>query len=403
MRTTGPSLSAPRFRRLALGAQGLARQAPFGHGAGGALRALEHLGYLQIDTISVVARAHHHTLWNRVPSASETQLEALVAQRSAFEYWFHAAAYLPMRDYRFALPRMRMYKQDQHGWHKADQRVMQAVLDRVRAEGPLRARDFVDPRAERGGWWDWSPAKRALERLFMQGDLMIAGREGFQKVYDLSERVLPPGTDVSDPTLEQYVDHLIDTALRAHGFATLGTIVYLRRGVGLREAVRSRLAERVGEGELDSLQVSGGVTVFMRPGALDQSSRTTARVKVLSPFDNAIIQRDRNVAVHEFDYQLECYVPQPKREFGYFCLPLLYGDRFVGRVDSKAHRKERRLELVHLHVEREVRDRERFVSSLAEALREFAAFNGCGEVTLSKASPREYRRGVIAALARSTG
>jgi len=385
--------SDPRLRRLALHAQGLDRQAPFGRGLGAAARALEHVGYFQIDTISVVARAHHHALWSRVPSASPAgdHLDRLVAQRKAFEYWFHAAAYLPMRDYRFALPRMRQYRQGKTGWHRGDPREMRRVLDRVRAEGPLRARDFVDRRAARGGWWDWSPAKQALERLFMQGDLMIAGREGFQKVYDLRERVLPPGIDVSEPSLVELADHLIDTALRAHGVAALGTILYQRRTPGLREAVRKRLDRRAASGEIAALELAGGHMMFMQPGALDRPMRSAARVKLLSPFDNAVIQRDRNVAIHEFDYQIECYLPAPKRRFGYFCLPVLYRDRLVGRADCKAHRKQGVLEVVHLHLERELAERERFAASLGEELHAFAAFNGCSAVRMKRVSPRGLR------------
>jgi uncharacterized protein YcaQ len=394
------TLSDPRLRRLALHAQGLAAEAPFGRGLAGAERALEHLGYVQIDTISVVARAHQHTLWTRVPSQSPAgdALDRLVAGRKAFEHWFHAAAYLPMRDYRFALPLMRRIRQGKTGWHRAEPRLMRKVLDRIRAEGPLRARDFEDPRATRGSWWSWKPDKRALERLFMQGDLMIAGRDGFQKIYDLSERILPPDTVVSEPTLAELADHLIDTALRAHGFTTLSAIVHERRTPGLRAAVSALLKERVRAGELSALELASGKAAFMRTGALDARIRTRDRALLLSPFDNALIHRERTAAVYEFDYQIECYTPAAKRRFGYFCLPLLYGDRLVGRADCKAHRAQGRLELVHLHVEREVGDRERFARRVAEALRAFAAFNGCSEVSVTRTSPRNVRRELLRAL-----
>ena len=124
-----------------------------------------------------------------------------------------------------------------------------------------------------------------------------------------------------------------------------------------------------------------------------------ARVRLLSPFDNAVIQRDRNVALHEFDYQIECYVPAPKRRFGYFCLPILYRDRFVGRVDCKAQRKQRRLDLLHLHIERDIAERDRFAAEFAKAAREFAAFNDCDAVNLVKVSPADWGREVRKALA----
>jgi uncharacterized protein len=375
-----------RLRRIALEAQGLMRAAPFGRGVDATHRALEQLGYVQIDTISIVARAHHHTLWNRVPNYRPTHLDRLVGSRRAFEYWFHAAAYLPMRDYRFALPRMHALRRGERHWFAKNRKLMKAVLDRIRSEGPLMARDFEAPKRANQGWWDWKPAKRALEQLFMQGDLMVSSREGFQKVYDLTERVLPANVDTSLPTLDEIAAHLLDSALRAHGFASPKEITYLRRGAALRKALRTQIEARVSDGALVPIGAH-----YARPELLDATvPRVPSRVRLLSPFDNAVIQRDRNVSVHDYDYQLECYVPAPKRRFGYFCLPILYRDRFVGRVDCKAQRASRRLDLLHLHLEREIPDRDRFIAAFAEAATAFAAFNDCVEVRAVDVSPRGW-------------
>jgi len=203
---------------------------------------------------------------------------------------------------------------------------------------------------------------------------------------------------VSEPSLPERADHLIDGTLRAHGFATLASMVYLRREPGLRDAVRVRLAQRVDAGELETNGLAGRHALFMPAGALDRVPRAVPRVKLLSPFDNAVIQRDRNLSVHDFDYQLECYVPQTKRRFGYFCLPLLFGDRFVGRADCKAHRREQLLEVVHLHLERPVRDRGVFARGLATELHAFAAFNRCSRVALRRTSPRDLRSALQPAL-----
>jgi len=276
---------------------------------------------------------------------------------------------------------------------------MRAVLDRIRDEGPLMARDFETPKGRNQGWWDWKPAKRALEQLFMQGDLMTAGREGFQKIYDLPERVLPSDVDTSTPTLDELAGYLLDTALRAHGFAIPKEVTYLRRGSSIRTALRARLDADVCEGKLVRIR-EGRSEYYARPELLDRAApRMPARVRLLSPFDNAVIQRDRNVALHEFDYQIECYVPAPKRRFGYFCLPILYRDRFVGRVDCKAQRKERRLDLLLLHIERDIPDRDRFAAEFAKSAREFAAFNDCDAVNLVKVSPANWGREVRKALA----
>jgi uncharacterized protein YcaQ len=393
------TFSSNRMRRIALDAQGLTRAAPFGRGINATHRALEQLGYVQIDTISIVERAHHHTLWNRVPNYLPSHLDSLVCQRRAFEYWFHAAAYLPMRDYRYALPRMHAIRSGERHWFRAKNRtLMRAVLDRIRGEGPLMARDFETPTGRGQGWWNWKPAKRALEQLFMQGDLMIAGREGFQKVYDLAERVLPADVDTSAPSTDEFAAYLLDTALRAHGFASAKEITYLRRGTPIRAALRARLHEGVSAGTLVAIE-EAGQTYFARREMLDCATPRTANcVRLLSPFDNAVIQRQRNVAVHGYDYQIECYVPAGKRKFGYFCLPILYRDRFVGRVDCKAHRSARRLDLLHLHIEQDVGERDRFLAAFARAVAQFAAFNACDTVTAVKVSPAAWNADVRKAL-----
>jgi uncharacterized protein YcaQ len=225
----------------------------------------------------------------------------------------------------------------------------------------------------------------------MQGDLMIAGRDGFQKVYDLTERVLPADIDTTPPTTAEYAAHLLDVALDAHGFVAQKEVTYGRRGTAIRKALRAHLDALVGDGALVEF-TENDVEYVARPELLDRAApRHLGRVRMLSPFDNAVIQRDRNVALHEFDYQIECYVPAPKRRFGYFCLPILYGDRLVGRVDCKAHRRDRRLDLLHLHVESDVRDRAAFAAAFGAAVRDFAAFNECDTARLLRVSPSDWR------------
>jgi hypothetical protein len=370
-----------KLRRIALNQQGLLKTDSFGRGKQATLRAIEHLGYVQIDTISVVERAHHHVLRSRVSNYESKFLDQLVRERKVFEYWFHAAAWLPMRDYRFALPRMTQKNGERNWFENCDRKLTNHVLERIEAEGPLRARDFEDTRKGKKEWWDWKPAKQALEQLFMQGELMVSAREGFQKVYDLPERVLPDGVDTRQPSRTEYADHLIDISLRAHGFATQRSITYLRRGKGLRDAVAEQLQARMDAGLLTTVKLAGNAIAYLDPVLLEtRAPRCNAVVRILSPFDNAIIQRDRSRDVFDFDYQIECYVPQHKRQYGYFCLPLLYRDRFVGRIDCKAHRSKKQLEIKSVYIERKV-DAE-FVSALCEAVKSFAEFNGCKEVAI---------------------
>ena len=363
-----------------------------GTGTAGVRTALERLGYVQIDTIAVVARAHHHTFFTRVSGYEETAINRLLAKRQAFEYWCHAAAYLPMRHYRFALPMMRAMAQGEMRNHRAEPKVRAWVLDRIHAEGPLFARNFEQPPRASKGWWDWKPAKRALEQLFMEGELMITERQGIQKRYDLAERFLPARLDMREPTLEEHADHVIDIGLAAHGFATEKTLAYFRLDAQVRNAVRRRLVDHAAEGRLALGHTTAGQRIYAQPGTLDSNTRPLAEVvRILSPFDNAVIQRQRCLDVFGFDYAIECYLPAAKRRYGYFALPILFADRLVGRMDCKAHRPERRFEVQALHIEDATGMRaDAFLPAFADATREYAAFTGCDVVHVGEVAPRGF-------------
>ncbi|HAH05815.1 MAG TPA: hypothetical protein DCM05_04685 [Elusimicrobia bacterium] len=366
------TLSLRQARRLVLEAQGLCGPV-LGKGRAGALAALERLGYVQIDTISVVERAHHHTLWARVPGYVPAMLDALLREGAAFEYWSHAAAVLPMRDYRFSLPRKLAFRKGRRHWHRRDSRARAWVLDRIRAEGALRSADFEPPRGRKPGpWFEWKPAKVALEQLFQEGLLMVAGRTGFQKLYDLTERVLPPGVDAREPDAREAARHLVLSGLRAHGPASEAELCYQRRGV--RRAVRAALRELEEAGEVLRVRIEGrGEEDFILKAALETPPADPGgRVRILSPFDNLVIQRRRLERLFGFGYQIECYLPAEKRRYGYFCLPVLRGESLVGMLDAKADRGTRTLRLKSLHL-----DPAPFREEFEEELGRFARFNGC--------------------------
>lgn len=390
-----------RLRRHVLARQGLLGKQPFGRGASGALEAIRHLGYVQIDSISVVERAHHHVLYARVPGYRPTMLDALLARGEIFEYWSHAAAFLPMRDFRFSLPYKNAIKSGQVHWYKdPDQTMMAEILARIRSDGALRARDLDTP-SRRGaqGWWDWKPAKKAIEQLYMQGDLMVSCRDGFQKSYDLTERVLPTGTDTRTPSSEAFAAHLIEQHLRSCGVLNLKCATHLRRDQNLKKAVKAQLEAMLADGELEQLPLSEGQTFLIPAGLLEQPlPRRQRRMQILSPFDNSVIQRERLQAVFGFQYQIECYVPAAKRQFGYFCLPLLYGDNFIGRIDCKAHRKDGRFEVKALHFCAELTETETVLADLSVALRDFARFHACSSIELSAEIPEALRNPLNAAL-----
>lgn len=384
------SASARKLGRSALAAQGLLRQCPFGRGLAGTERAIEHLGYVQIDAISVVNRAHLHTLWNRVPGFSESHLDRLIGRKKVFEYWFHAASYLPMRDFRFALPRMQATKNGKRHWGLDEHaRVLRAVMERITLEGPLKARELnaKTPTGSSSGWWNFGPIKRALAQLQMQGDLMVVGRAGFEKSYDLPERAIPKGINTSMPSTEALAQHLVTTSLRAHGLIGLPETVHLRRDNALRRAALNILKEREAEDVLVKLQIQG-TPYYANAETLDTTIRLSRRqVRLLSPFDNALIHRRRTRHLHGFDYVLECYVEASNRQYGYFCLPILFGDEFVGRADCKAHRDRRLFEVKHLSLEHPPQDMVRFRTAFTDELKRFADWHNCTDIRLTRTTP----------------
>jgi len=378
-------ISPIQARKLALLSQGIHRENDLGLSPTSALsatlKAIEKLGYVQIDTISVVERAHHHTLWSRTNHYAPEQLHELQLSGEVYEYWSHAAAYLPMRDFRFSLPRKQFFKDQDKHWHKKDPKLAQHVLQRITSDGPLQAKDFEHKRnTDNSGWWDWKPAKRALEQLFMEGELMVAERRGFQKVYDLTERVLPSGIDTSVPNKQEHSQHLIRNYLRANGIGTPAQISYLLKGI--KANITQQCNNMLENGELIMVQVKQQC-YYALPNIekLLATPLSRNKVKILSPFDNVLIQRKRTLELFDFDYQIECYVPAAKRQYGYFCLPLLWGHNFAGRMDAKIDRRTSILHILNLHLETD-RPNE-FKRALEPALEKFLAFNHGREIVFN--------------------
>lgn len=369
------------LKQLTLFNQGLGKTSRFAKGVDGTLQAIEHLGYVQIDTISVVERAHHHILWSRVPDYELRHLNSLVGERQIFEYWYHAASYLPMKDYRYALPAMMsVRKGESRYFNRGDQHLMNEILARVRAEGKIRLRDIdKNNKKSLGNWWNTGPGRRAFEQLYMQGDLMICERNGMEKVFDLTERCLPENIDLSMPTLYEYAQYLFNNTLRAHGAFTWKQLVHLKKN-DLKETMRVVLKEHIDAGVVSAIKLENGQTLYVDVAAMEQKVSTDFGLKILSPFDNSLIHRDRLASLFEFDYRIECYVPAAKRVYGYFCLPILYQDELVGRVDCKAHRSIKELEVISLHIEKTVKNKELFFFELEQELKHFAAFNQCSTI-----------------------
>ena len=388
--------SAQEWLQLNLQQQGLLKPAI------SVSEAIEQLSYVQIDSINVVERAHHHVLHNRIPEYQVSQLDLAMANKEIFEYWSHAAAYLPISDYRYSLYHKTHLKQGGKHWFEPEHKVMREVKAKITAEGPLKASHFANTSTSVStGWWDWKPAKRALEQLFMQGELMVAHRDKFQKVYDLTERVLPSHIDNQLPDETEFARYLIYRYLNAHGFGTIQQIFYLRKNI--KPILVKTLNEMCLAGELARFNESGQEYFYF--AELQPLTPVPNRVWLLNPFDNLVIQRQRLKHWFGFDYQIEVYVPAAKRRYGYYSLPILWRDRFVGRVDVKAERKQGLLLLQQLTIEEQAfssnskcsigsstcskaceSELEEFVAALELAIDEYARFNNCQEWKLVKSN-----------------
>jgi len=395
-------ISKTLARRIALNTQLLDNKTRLPRGKEGVARLIEKLGYIQIDTIAVVERAHNHTIWTRCPDYHPDMLHELQTNdRRIFEYWGHEASYLPMADYRYYLEKMRYFRNPTSEYLekrlKKSRLLMKSVLERIRAEGPLGSRDFKDNSGKkRGTWWNWAPAKYALEFLFWTGELMVTKRRNFSRVYDLTERVLPDNLDLRHPDRDELGRFLVRRALNSYGLAGKNEIQQHIRTTD-QTLIEDAIKELLDANEIISIQIDGRVNrvYFALADQIEKLARlrkSRSYVHILSPFDNHLIQRDRIKNLFDFDYSLECYLPAAKRKYGYFVLPVMFGEEFAARFDCKADRKNKSLIVKNLVMENGIDKYEQFLPEFSEKLREFAAFNGCRKIHIQKTKPASVKK-----------
>jgi uncharacterized protein YcaQ len=394
-------LSLAGVRAVLLEAQGLVKPPPVTPKKRDVLAAIRRMGVLQIDAINVVARSQYLVLWSRLGCYEARWLDELLAEKQLFEYWAHAACFVPIED--FPLFRRRML--DTAGWHSfalrwargwlaANAPVAEGMLAHIRANGPVRTSDFERTDGKAGGWWNWKVEKEALEALHITGDLMIARREGFQRVYDLRERVLPSWDDTRALAGDAAQREFVLRAVRALGVARARWVDdYYRLPKKGIVATLEGLAE---EGELIRARVEEWrETVYLHPESLKAAKAAVAgklrplRTTFLSPFDPVVWDRKRAEDLYGFAYKIEVYTPAAKRRYGYFTLPILHGDTLVGRIDPKVERKEGRLLIRAAHLEPGVSVDEPLVDGMVGALREFARFHEVAEIVIERSDPAD--------------
>jgi uncharacterized protein len=340
-------LTKAQARRIWLHAQGLDTSTPFGGGAEATRAAVEHLGYVQIDTINVIERCHHHILWSRIPTYRREHLrQAQTVDKSVFEYWTHALSYLPTKDLRFFLADMKRHRREPRRWFgSVSQSDLQKVL-RLLKDGALTIRDIDDDVLveKEHPWASRKPSKRALQLAFYSGIVTVSARDGMLKTYDLMARHFGWNTTPKAASEREISEYLLDRALRCQGIVSLDSVCYL--DAKRKPAVLKSIKARVRRGELAPIELEGSTKTehWAEPATIETANDITSEmVHILSPFDPLIIHRKRAELFFGYAHRFEAYVPKEKRVFGYFALPVLVGDEIVAAIDLKTDRAKQEL------------------------------------------------------------
>jgi hypothetical protein len=378
-------------RRIFLDRHALA-EAPVGPATGAALHGLiDRLGFVQVDSIVTVERAHHMILWARRPSYRPEALARLLERdRLLWEHWTHDAAILPVATFphwkhRFAQDRERLIER-WTGWQRQGfVEKFDTLLARIADNGPVTAAEVGEGEARgSGGWWDWHPSKAALEYLWRVGELAVTRREGFRKVYDLTERVIPERHRATELDEGETLDWACRSALARLGFATSGEIAAFWKAV-TPDAAKAWVAAALARGEIEEIAVEGADGSLRRSVAFPGLPAETppeppGRVRILSPFDPALRDRNRAERLFGFHYRIEVFVPEAQRRWGYYVFPLLEGARLIGRVDAKAQRDRGVLAVRAVWPEAGVRIGGGRITAVEAALDRLARFAGCERV-----------------------
>lgn len=390
-------LSLEAVRLMQLHVQGMLHPPAQPASKSSVLDAIRRMGVLQIDTIHVVARSPYLVLFSRLGSYDPAWLDALLAEGALFEYWAHAACFVPIEDYPLLhhriLAKNKYYDEE---WIERYAETIERLRDHIRAQGEVRSADFERTDGQKGSWWNWKEEKRVLEYLHTSGELMISRRERFQRVYDLRERVFPQWDDSRSIPTETARDMLAERTVRLLGAANARWVPdYYRLPKNGMAARLDRLAE---EGRLLPVEVDGSTeTWYLHPEnvslaewALDGKLHAT-HTTLLSPFDPLTWDRSRARELFQFDYSIECYLPEAKRRYGYFSLPILHFGRLAGRLDAKAHRKEGRFEVKSLHLEPGVVLTDELARHVAAAIQRCADWHSTPQVDVVASDPPQFR------------
>ncbi len=381
---------------------------------------VERIGWVQLDTLQVVRRSQYIALWSRLGSYDTAKFDRLIFgngsiegdnERQLFEYWMHAACIIPLNLYRYTLPTMRRRATPsghRRRWleDESNLRVLDEVLEHVRENGLARSSDFERTDGRRGAWWDWKPAKIALEHLYNTGELTIANRVNFQRVYALTDSVLPRWVDTTPPPDDEARLTLLERSALALGICSPAQIpdyFHMKRTPAKPLVQRMQDDGALIRVNVEMLDGSIAEQVVHRDNLplLERAADgdlTPRHTTFLSPFDSLFWAKDRDMRFWGFRQILEAYKPEKLRKWGYFCLPILRNDELIGRFDPKLERRTGTLRLKRLYLEPGVQPEDALIADIAAALRSFMAFHDATDLAIEHSKPRPLRRKLLAAM-----
>ena len=388
-----PHLSLADARNLHLAAQGLLNKPRRRASLEDIPATISRMSLLQIDTINIVARSPYLVLFSRLGNYPAQWLDESLARGELMEYWAHEACFMPRSDFR--LIRHRMLAPEKMGWKYKDAWMQEheaeiaQLIQHIHDKGPVRSADFEHPRKGASGWWEWKPHKRHLEGLFTAGKVMVIERRNFQRVYDLTHRVMPDWDDERDLVSQTEAEIImLDNSARSLGiFREQWLADYYRLK---RPALAAWREARAEQQQIIAVHVEKLGNLWLHDDLLPLLERalagklTATHSTVLSPFDPVVWDRKRAEQLFDFSYRLECYTPAPKRQYGYFVLPLLHRGQLVGRMDAKMHRQTGILEVISLWLQEGIKPTTMLQKGLRQAITDFASWQQATRVTLGR-------------------
>ncbi|MCH8903016.1 MAG: YcaQ family DNA glycosylase [Bacteroidetes bacterium] len=371
------------------------------------LNLINKIGALQIDTLSVVSRSHYLTLWSRIGQYSMEVLDTLVyneKKRKLFEYWFHGASIIPLKYYRYSLTKKRTYRENGDKWNSAwlqkpeNIELMKSVLKKINENGSLSSADLQGDGISRGSWWDWKPAKSALQQLYNRGDIMVSNRKSFKKIYQITDKVLPKTVNTKEASWDEMMTFKCELSLKALGICKPQQIADYTHTK--RSEIKKYIEKLIKQGHFLKVQgefIDGSIHDLLIHRSnlkilkkITDGELSANKTTLLNPFDNLFWPRDRDKEIWGFEQVLEAYKPEEKRKWGYYCLAILYHDQLIGRIEPKLDRSSNTMIIKSVFLEDGVKITDKMLNSVSDCIKRFSSFHNAKTIRFESNGTKKF-------------